>query len=108
MTVVTSTPHGPSTDSALVVPLCDDDATVAAEFALRDRLEAALAARPARVVVDLERCRYLDLPGLRVLVGARHQAAQQGTRLELRRASPEVLRLLQAAGSPPDLWQPAP
>ena len=102
MTVLTTA--RPEPDATLVVPVCDDDATVAGEFDLRSRLELALAARPAVVVVDLGGCHYLDAPGLRVLVEARDRASAQGTRLRLQSCSPEVLRLLDAAGHPVDLW----
>lgn len=105
MTVLTSARPVPSCGAGpALVALCDDDATVASEFDLRDRLQAALAAGPAHLVVDLARCHYLDAPGLRVLLEARGQASRQGTRLELRGCSAEVLRLLEAAGHPVDLW----
>ena len=106
MTVATPPRRIPqSHEATTVLALCDDDASVASEFDLRGRLDAALSTAPTLVVVDLSRCHYLDAPGLRVLVEARDRASREGVRLELRGCSPEALRLLQAAGHPVDLWR---
>ena len=99
------TPVPPSADP-LVVAVGEDGSAVAAEFALRARLADALAARPARLVVDLGGCSWLDAPGLRVLLDAGQQAREQGTALELRHCPPDVLRLLDASGQA-DVLQPA-
>ena len=104
MTVLSPDRPVPTSATPTRIALCDDDATVAGEFALRDRLDAALADAAAGVVVDLTGCRHLDAPGLRVLLEARAQASRQGTRLELTGCSTQVLRLLDAVGHPADRW----
>lgn len=76
----------------------EDDVAIGGELALQHRLERVLDSRPARLVVDLSAVRFLDAPGLRVLMDARHTAAGQGTELRLEHCSEEVLRLLDAVG----------
>ena len=87
--------HGPQ---VVVLALCEEEFSADLEFDLRGRLEVVLANRPRRVVLDLAGCHYLDAPGLRVLLDASSEAAEHGALLEVRNCSPEVLRLLQAAG----------
>ena len=82
----------------LVLRPSDDDVAIDGQLALQHRLEHALSSSPARLVVDLSAVRFLDAPGLRVLVDARLAAADQGTELRLEHCSDEVLRLLAAAG----------
>ena len=50
---------------------------------MRDRLAAALKAKPAELTVDLSRVTYIDISGMATLVEASRIAHQQGTRLVL-------------------------
>ena len=95
MTTCTTLPAEPQ----LVLRPSEDDVAIGGELDLQARLEQALRAAPARLVVDLSAVRFLDAPGLRVLVDASHAAAEQGTVLHLAHCSTEVLRLLDAAGA---------
>jgi RNA polymerase sigma-B factor len=54
------------------------------ESPLEDHLSGVLAARPARLIIDLSRITFLGAAGLSVLINARHTAVQQGTTLQLR------------------------
>ena len=87
-----------TSDLELVLRPTEDDVAIGGQLALQEALEQVLAGRPARVVVDLSSCRYLDAPGLRVLLDARQAAAEQGTALRLEHCSDQVRRLLVAAG----------
>ena len=83
----------------LVLRPTEDDVAIGGELALQSGLEQALRSAPSRLVVDLSAVRFLDAPGLRVLVEAAQSAAEQGAALHLAHCSPEVLRLLDAAGA---------
>lgn len=95
MTTCTPLPTGPE----LVLRPSEDDVEIGGQLALQSSLEQALRSAPARLVVDLSGVRFLDAPGLRVLVDAAQAAAEQGTELHLEHCSAEVLRLLDAAGA---------
>ena len=82
----------------LVLRPSEDDVAIGGQLALQHCLEQALHSRPARLVVDLSVVRFLDAPGLRVLLDTRQAAAEQGAELRLEHCSDEVLRLLDAAG----------
>lgn len=88
----------PPAEVELVLRPSEDDVAIGGQLALQHRLERVLDSRPARLVVDLSAVRFLDLPGLRVLLDARQTAADQGTALRLEHCSDEVLRLLDVAG----------
>ena len=94
-----TTTAAPAADGLeLVVRPSEDDVAIGGQLALQQSLEQVLAGRPARVVVDLSQCRYLDAPGLRVLLDARLAASAQGTHLRLEHCSDQVRSLLVAAG----------
>ena len=63
-----------------------------------EQLDAALAAKPEEVVVDLEECPFVDATGLAALVDAHRRAARRGATLTLAKCSPRVLRLLSLTG----------
>lgn len=64
----------------------------------RDRLHAALATKPERLVVDLSGCAFVDASALTMLVDVHRRAWQGGGVLTLRGCSPRVLRLLSLTG----------
>lgn len=88
----------PRDDLELVLRPTEDDVAIGGQLALQRRLEQALRSRPARLVVDLSVVRFLDAPGLRVLLDAREAASEQGAVLRVDHCSDEALRLLDAAG----------
>ena len=65
---------------------------------VREQLHAALAARPARLVVDLTGCRFVDASALSMLLDVHRRAWRAGGVLTLRGCSPRVLRLLSLTG----------
>lgn len=65
---------------------------------LRERLEDALRVAPARLVVDLSGCGFLDAQAMTVLLDVHRQAYRAGGLLTLRGCSAQCLRLLSLAG----------
>jgi anti-anti-sigma factor len=65
---------------------------------VRETLHLALAERPARIVVDLSRCGFVDASALAMLVDVHRRLARIGGVLTLRGCSPRVLRLLSLTG----------
>jgi anti-anti-sigma factor len=65
---------------------------------VRERIEDALADRPASLVVDLTQCSFLDATALGMLLEAHRRMARNGGLLTLRGCSPRVLRLLSLTG----------
>lgn len=65
---------------------------------LQAALEQALAARPARLAVDLTLCEMADPYGLRTLVRVRARAHAQGTSFALVGANARIRRLLRLLG----------
>jgi anti-anti-sigma factor len=65
---------------------------------VRERIEQALADRPARLVVDLTACTFVDASALAVLLDAHRQLSRTGGVLTLRGSCPRVLRLLSLTG----------
>lgn len=61
-------------------------------------LDAALESRPARVVVDLSQCSFVDASALTVLLEGHRRACRYGGQLTLHGCSPRVLRLLSLTG----------
>lgn len=61
-------------------------------------LDAALAARPARLVVNLTACPFLDAAAMGVLLDAHRATVPYGGELVLRGCSDRVLRLLSLTG----------
>ena len=64
----------------------------------RERLDEAVAQRPARLVVDLSGCGFVDACALGMLLEAHRRVARTGGVLVLRGCSPRVLRLLSLTG----------
>jgi anti-anti-sigma factor len=54
----------------------------------------ALVEQPRKVVLDLSRLRFCDVPGMRVLVDFSQTAAEHGVDVEIRGASGQVGRLM--------------
>ena len=65
---------------------------------VRDTLHDALAMRPARLVVDLSACPFVDACALTMLLDVHRRAWRAGGLLTLRGCSPRVLRLLSLTG----------
>ncbi|MER5963653.1 STAS domain-containing protein [Streptomyces sp. NPDC002057] len=65
---------------------------------LREALSASLARHPERVVVDCGRLTFCDSTGLNLLLNARLDALEAGSRVELAAVRPPVDRLLDITG----------
>lgn len=65
---------------------------------VRETLHDALSVRPGRLVVDLERCAFVDASALAMLLDVHRRAWRSGGVLTLRSCSPRVLRLLSLTG----------
>ena len=65
---------------------------------MRERLHASLAGKPARLVVDLTQCGFVDASALAMLLDVHRRACRYGGVLTLRGCSPRVLRLLSLTG----------
>ena len=65
---------------------------------VRERLEQALAGRPARMVVDLSACTFGDASALALLLDVHRRLSRTGGVLTLRGSCPRVLRLLSLTG----------
>lgn len=65
---------------------------------LRDAVDAALAATPAKVEVDLSGLKYIDSTGIGVLVGASHRAEETGRAFEVANPQTNVRRVLGLLG----------
>jgi len=97
MTVLSKAPtyRGDTDEVVLRVP-CELD--VATLPRTRAQLDEVLAQRPARVVVDLSGCPFLDAAAMGVLLEAHRTTLRYGGELELRGCSARVLRLLSLTG----------
>ena len=65
---------------------------------VREQLEQALAGRPARMVVDLSACTFVDASALALLLDVHRRLSRTGGVLTLRGSCPRVLRLLSLTG----------
>ena len=65
---------------------------------VREQLEQVLAGRPARVVVDLSACTFVDASALALLLDVHRRLSRAGGVLTLRGSCPRVLRLLSLTG----------
>ena len=74
------------------------DLDLAAVPRMREQLHAVLAGKPARVVVDLTGCGFIDASALAMLLDVHRKAWRQGGVLTLRGCSPRVMRLLSLTG----------
>ena len=98
MTVLTDVPtagDAPSTDVTVHVRGALDHLTVAR---VRAQLDQAVSARPARLVVDLADCPFVDASALAMLLETHRRLARAGSVLRLSGCSPRVLRLLSLTG----------
>lgn len=86
---------GPGSRSAASV-LVTGDLDLATVPALRARLDAALARRPAGLYVDLAGCTFADCSAVDLLLSVRDAARRDGVVLVLVRPSRPVRRLLHA------------
>ncbi|MFF2043482.1 STAS domain-containing protein [Kitasatospora sp. NPDC058170] len=66
---------------------------------LRDALDAALRPVGTVVVIDFGDLEFCDSSGLNVLLRARARAGAEGSRIELARPRPMVLRILELTGA---------
>jgi anti-anti-sigma factor len=97
MTVVSTAPtYRADTDEVVLHVPCELD--VATLPRTRAELDEVLAQRPARVVVDLSGCPFVDAAAMGVLLEAHRTTQRYGGELELRGCSPRVLRLLSLTG----------
>lgn len=63
-------------------------------FAVRQALHERLSGPEQEIVVDLREVESIDVPALRVLAFASHEAARTGHHVTLRGAGPAVRRML--------------
>jgi anti-anti-sigma factor len=85
-------------DAGEVVVVVDGELDYDTQGTLEDALRAALTDPPHRLVVDLAGVRYCDSSGLRVLVGAYHEAGAAGAGFVLRGARGQTERALRLTG----------
>jgi anti-sigma B factor antagonist len=71
------------------------------DLSVADRLKEALeSAAPeyAQILIDLERCEFIDSTGIAVIVRARNLMVEQGGRLAVYGPSKQVLRIFTITG----------
>ena len=90
----TTESYGPAVVTVEVV----GDLDLGSVARVRETLHDALSVKPARLVVDLERCGFVDASALAMLLDAHRRAWRHGGVLTLRGCSPRVLRLLSLTG----------
>jgi anti-anti-sigma factor len=83
---------------AVVVVKVEGELDVSSVSRVREHLHDALSVRPARLVVDLEHCPFVDACALTMLLDVHRRAWRAGGLLTLRGCSPRVLRLLSLTG----------
>lgn len=88
----------PAACPPLVEIVVAEDLDVASVPRVRERLEDALRLRPARLVVDLGRCPFMDGSGLAALLTVHRQALRQGAEFVLRNPDARVRRLIALTG----------
>jgi anti-sigma B factor antagonist len=64
---------------------------------LDERLEKAVAAYE-RILIDLERCDFIDSSGISVILRAHHRMTESGRRLAVYGPNDQVLRVLSMTG----------
>ena len=87
-------PAGPELVTVEVV----GDLDLSSVARVRETLHDALSVRPGRLVVDLNRCAFVDASALAMLLDVHRRAWRGGGVLTLRGCSPRVLRLLSLTG----------
>jgi anti-anti-sigma factor len=95
---VPARPAGEPARPAVVVVDVACELDIASVARVREQLHDALAQRPARLVVDLSRCAFVDACALTMLLDVHRRAWRAGGVLTLRGCSPRVLRLLSLTG----------
>ncbi|MCM4085051.1 STAS domain-containing protein [Paractinoplanes hotanensis] len=75
----------------------DQDLDLASVGEIGAVLDTAMGLHPARLVVDLAGCPFIDASGVSLLLAAHRRARQCDGRLVLRSASPLVRRVLHLA-----------
>ena len=83
---------------AVVVVVVDGELDISSVARVRETLHDALSVRPARLVVDLAACPFVDACALTMLLDVHRRAWRSGGTLTLRGCSPRVLRLLSLTG----------
>ena len=83
---------------AVVVVVVDGELDITSTARVRETLHDALSVRPARLVVDLAACPFVDACALTMLLDVHRRAWRAGGILTLRGCSPRVLRLLSLTG----------
>lgn len=87
-------PAGPAVVTVEVV----GDLDLSSVARVRETLHDALSVKPGRLVVDLDRCSFVDASALAMLVDVHRRAWRTGGVLTLKGCSPRVLRLLSLTG----------
>ena len=95
---MTPLPPAPLPRSAVAVVAVSGPLEVTTVPRVREQLHEALAARPARLVVDLADCPFVDACALTMLLELHRRCCRGGGVLTLRGCSPRVLRLLSLTG----------
>jgi anti-anti-sigma factor len=98
MTLLTDTRTETAATHPVIEVLVDEELDIATLPRLRERLEDALSLMPARLVLDLRDCTFLDAQAMTVLLDVHRQAWRQDSTLTLRGCSVQCLRLLSLAG----------
>jgi len=83
---------------AVVEVVVEGELDVSSVGRVRETLHDALSIRPARLVVDLTDCPFVDACALTMLLDVHRRAWRAGGVLTLRGCSPRVLRLLSLTG----------
>jgi anti-anti-sigma factor len=71
------------------------------DLAVAERLEQTLeraAGKFEQILINLERCEFLDSTGIAVILGAHRRLADEGTRIVAYGPSAQVLRILSITG----------
>ncbi|MGH2834375.1 MAG: STAS domain-containing protein [Solirubrobacteraceae bacterium] len=103
MSAGSSVPGGLSISSvregSTVRIVLEGEMDLASAQAVEDRLRAAEADSPKRVVIDLAQLAFIDSTGLRLLLQADARARQQGCELVLRPGEASVQRVFEITGA---------
>ena len=83
---------------AVVEVVVEGELDISSVSRVRDTLHDALSVRPARLIVDLTDCPFVDASALTMLLDVHRRAWRAGGILTLRGCSPRVLRLLSLTG----------
>lgn len=81
-----------------IVVEVDGELDLASSAQLEQALEHAWRNGPDEIVLDLGQLRFLDMSGLRVLLGASQRAERRGSALVLTNVRDPIQRVLRLAG----------